>query len=349
MRKAIPFILFLFVLLTVQAQSGKKYAKIAIGFYNLENLFDTIHQEGVRDYEFTPEGTNRWTSERYKKKLENLSEVISQIAGRGPSILGVSEVENRSVLEDLLDMPRLKSLNYGIVHYDSPDARGIDVALLYQKNIFNLHNSTVFPVRIEGEPDFRTRDVLLATGDIDGEIFHFMVAHWPSRVGGEKASEYRRMAAAKVMRRVADSLLFENKNAKVVMMGDLNDDPVNNSIKEGLKAKGNPKKILDGDYFTPMYKLYKDGYGTLAYRDSWNLFDNMIVSSNLLGDKDYSNFKLYRDSKTGQYAYIFNKPFLKQKEGRYKGYPWRTIVSGQYQGGYSDHFPVYLYVVKELK
>ena len=189
MKRAIPFVFFLFVLLVVQAQSGKKYAKIAVGFYNLENLFDTIHQEGVRDYEFTPEGTNRWTSERYKRKLENMSDVISQISGKGPAILGVSEVENQGVLNDLINMPKLKDLNYGIVHYDSPDARGIDVALLYMKNIFNLHGSKTFPVKLEGEPDFKTRDILLATGDIDGDIFHFMVAHWPSRLGGEKAAE----------------------------------------------------------------------------------------------------------------------------------------------------------------
>jgi hypothetical protein len=349
MKRTISSIaLILFFGLVLQAQNNKKYLKIGVGFYNLENLFDTIHQEGVRDDEFTPNGANRWTAERYERKLKHLSEAISQMAGRGPSILGISEVENIGVVEDLIKTPELQDMNYGIVHYDSPDARGIDVALLYQKHVFTLHDSKTFPVKLEGEPNFKTRDILLASGDIDGEMFHFMVAHWPSRLGGEKASEYRRMAAAKVMRHVADSLLNLDRNAKIIMMGDLNDDPVNNSVRVGLNASGNPKKLTKDTYFCPMYKLYKDGYGTLAYRDSWNLFDNMIVSPNLLGN-DFSQFRLFRDSKSGQYAYILNKSFLTQKEGRYKGYPWRTIVGGQYQGGYSDHFPVYLYIVKELK
>lgn len=347
MRKIFPILLFLFVFLTANAQQ-KKYLKISVGFYNLENLFDTIHQEGVRDYEFLPNGTNKWTSERYLKKLANMSEVISQVAGNGPAIIGVSEIENLGVLQDLINTPALKDKNYGIVHYDSPDARGVDVALFYQKHVFTLHDSKAHPVKLPGEPDFKTRDILQASGDIDGEMFHFLVAHWPSRIGGEKASEYRRVAAAKVMKRVADSLLQINPDSKVVLMGDFNDDPTNNSVRVELNAKADAKKLAKGDYFNPMFKLFKDGYGTLAYRDAWNLFDNMVVSENLIGE-DLSTFKLFRDPKSGYYAYIFNKPFLTQKEGRYKGYPWRTIVGGQYQGGYSDHFPVYLYIVKELK
>lgn len=325
----------------------RKYLKISVAFYNVENLFDTLHQEGVNDYEFTPDGTNRWSGKRYMAKLKNLSEAISQISGNGPAILGVSEIENRSVLEDLINMPALKDKNYDIVHYDSPDARGVDVGLIYQKHIFTVIESDTHPVILEEDPGFRTRDILQATGIIDGEIFHFMVAHWPSRSGGEKISEHKRMAAAKVMKKVSDSLLAKYPGSKVVMMGDLNDDPVNKSIRDGLGAKDKARNLADTDLFNPMHKMYKDGHGSLAYRDAWSLFDQMIVSGNLIGT-DYSSFKLYQDPKTKNYAYVFNRPFLAQKEGKYKGYPWRTIVGGQFQGGYSDHFPVYLYLVKEV-
>ena len=194
----------------------------------------------------------------------------------------------------------------------------------------------------------KTRDVLRVTGFIDGEKFHFLVGHWPSRSGGEAISLSKRMTAAKVMRHVADSLLDVDHSANVILMGDFNDDPVSRSVMEGLAVKKSPKRLHYNDLYTPMLRLYEEGIGTLAYRDVWNLFDIIVVNGNLLRN-DYTRFKLYTDPKTKNSAFVFNKAFLRQSDGPYKNYPYRTIVGGEYQGGYSDHFPVYIYLVKEVQ
>lgn len=348
MKRFAVFYILLFFILSVQAQSGRRYLRLTVSFYNVENLFDTINDPHIRDGEFTPTGRNRWDYKKYQRKLENLSHVISQIGGMGPTILGVSEVENRGVLEDLIATPKLRDKNYGIVHYDSPDERGIDVGLLYLKNVFQVSDSKAHTVFIPEDPEDKTRDILQVSGFIDGEKFHFMVGHWPSRSGGEAASMHKRMAAAKVMRRVTDSLLAIDPTSHVVLMGDFNDDPVSASVVKGLRIKKSDNNLPYNELFTPMLRLYKKGIGTLAYRDVWNLFDIIVVNGNLLG-KDYSRFRLYTDPKSKNSAFVFNKPFLLQKDGPYKGYPLRTIVGGEYQGGYSDHFPVYIYLVKEVK
>lgn len=336
---------FIFAL-SAYAQNNKQYIRLSVGFYNVENLFDTINQPDVIDEEFTPDGLNKWNTERYNQKLENLAYVISQVGSKGgPEILGLAEVENRGVVEDLINMPRLKDKGYGIAHFDSPDRRGVDVALIYAKNVFHLTESHPHPVILPS--GYPTRDVLRASGYIDGELFHFLVAHWSSRSGGEAKSMPNRLASARVMRQVSDSLLAVNKDAKVVLMGDFNDDPVSKSVRDGLKIKGSTRNLKYDDLFTPMLKLYKEGVGTLAYRDVWNLFDILVVNGNLVG-KDLETFKIYTDPKTKNSAYVFNKEFLLQRDGPYKNYPFRTIVGGEYQGGYSDHFPVYLYLVKEV-
>lgn len=325
----------------------KTYLRVCVAFYNQENLFDTIHQPNVNDFDFTPSGANAWTQERYKIKLNNMAQVISEIGGDAPAILGVSEIENRTVLEDLINTDALKDKGYNIIHYDSPDARGIDCALLYRIGIFNPTNSKAIPTVIPGEPENKTRDILLASGTIDGEEFHFMVAHWPSRVGGEKASEHRRMAAAKLMKEATDSILKINPKAKIIMMGDMNDDPNNKSFRKGLGTKKSPKNLKYDELFCPMLPIFKSGIGTLAYRDVWNLFDNIIVNGNLI-NKDYSSFRLQKNKK-GFYAYIFKAPYMLQQEGKYKGYPLRTFAGGQFMAGYSDHFPVYVNLIKEVK
>ena len=346
-QKLIILSLALSFCLSSYAQNNKQFIRLSVGFYNVENLFDTINQPDVIDEEFTPEGLNKWNTEKYNQKLENLSYVISQVgSSKGPTIMGLSEVENRAVIQDLIDMPLLKDNNYGIAHFDSPDRRGVDVGLIYMKDVFQLTESFPHPVMLP--TGYLTRDVLRASGFIDGELFHFLVAHWPSRSGGEAVSVPKRMAAAKVMRHVSDSLLLLNKDAKVILMGDFNDDPVSRSIKEGLRIKKSPDGLKFYDLFTPMLKLYKEGVGTLAYRDVWNLFDILVVNGNLLG-KDYSTFKLYTDPKTKNSAFVFNKDFLLQTDGPFKNYPFRTIVGGEYQGGYSDHFPVYLYLIKVVE
>ncbi len=333
----------LLIIASVYAQKKKQYHVACIAFYNLENLFDTIDNKGVRDTEFTPQGKDHWTSSRYENKLNNLSEVISRIGTEltsdGPAVIGVSEVENRQVLEDLVKTPKLKPLNYHIVHYDSPDRRGIDVALLYQPKYFKVISSRPIPLKIKQMPYFRTRDQLLVSGILDKDSIYFIVNHWPSRRGGEKRSRPLRNAAADRVRLTVDSLLKINKDAKIIVMGDLNDDPVNQSVKLHLRAKGSINKLSKGDLFDPMTKLYKNGIGSLAWRDSWNLFDQIILTQSLLGNNK-SSYKYFT-------AKVFNKRFITKNSGPYKGYPLRTYVGSIYQGGYSDHYPVYIFLIKE--
>ncbi len=331
----------------VQAQQ-KRYKVHTVAFYNLENLFDTIRNPEINDLEYTPEGKNSWTSKKYKKKLENLSRVIAEI-GTGdqqkepPTILGVSEIENRGVLEDLVRQPKLVNLGYGIVHYDSPDRRGIDVALLYRKKDFVVTSSSNIPLYIfdgEGKRVY-TRDQLLVSGYLDGEEMHFIVNHWPSRSGGEKRSSPYREAAGALNRKIIDSLQKINPKAKVMTMGDMNDGPYNKSIKKFLGAERKKEDTPMHGMFNPFEEMSKKGLGTLAYRDAWDLFDQIIMTGSFLdtNDTDYSTYKYWK-------AGIFNKPYLVQQTGQYKGYPLRNTSS---EVGYSDHFPVYVYIIKEHK
>ncbi len=338
-------LLMLFLPVMLFAQEGK-YIKIPIAFYNVENLFDNIKGEN-NDLDFTPQGSYSWTREKYDKKRSNIARVISQIAGKGPAVIGLAEVENRGVLENLVNEPALKPLNYSIVHYESPDLRGIDCAILYNPQVFKLIQSGKRPVLFPDKPDWKTRDVVYATGTIGGETFHIIVAHWPSRVGGESVSAPRRLKAAQTMKAVADSLLTIYPNSNAILMGDFNDDPVSPSLVHGIGVKDTPSEVGYKEYYTPMTRLYNRGIGTLAYRDTWNLFDIIVVNGNLLGD-DYSKFKLYTDS-NGDRGFIFRKDYMVQQTGRYKGYPRRGIVSGRFDSeGFSDHFPVYIYVVRKI-
>ncbi len=329
---------------TLIAQENKNYRIACIAFYNLENLFDTINNEGVNDVEFTPAGKSYWTSDKYQKKLSGLAEVISQIGTGltpdGPAIIGVSEIENRGVLEDLVNEPQLKPLNFQIIHYNSPDRRGVDVALLYQPKYFKITGTKSHRLIIEKKDGFFTRDQLLVSGILDNDTLHIIVNHWPSRRGGEKRSQPLRIAAADLSRKIIDSLSTINPNAKIILMGDLNDNPNNQSIRKHLRANGDIDNMETGELYNPMEKLYKKGIGSNAWRDSWSLFDQIIVTPSLVGE-DNNSWKLHK-------AKVFNKKFLIQTDGRYKGYPNRTYAGGVYLGGYSDHFPVYIYLIKEV-
>lgn len=328
----------------ISAQQSTTPQRVTVAFYNLENLFDTIDQEN-NDEEFLPNGANRWTPERYQHKLRNMSHVISLIGGDEPAIIGVAEIENRGVLEDLIAQDSLRDKHYDIVHYDSPDRRGIDCAILYQPEVYKVFASGVRAVEIPNEPWIKTRDVVYASGLLDGEIVHVLVGHWPSRSGGEAVSLHRRMAAARTMRSVADSLYTLFPGSKVIMMGDFNDDPISPSVRDGLGVQNHPDQTKPADYYTPMLQLYNKGMGTLAYRDVWNLFDIIVVNGELIGSNP-TTWQLYRDPETTDMAFIFKQPFMIQQSGQYKGYTLRTFVGGQWQGGYSDHFPVYVYLVK---
>ena len=335
--------LSLVILLTADLYSQEKYKIVSIAFYNVENLFDIENDPNTNDDEYTPTGPTLWTLERYNKKLDNIAEVISKVgidkAPKGLSVIGMCEIENKKVLEDLVAREAIAKRNYQYIHYDSPERRGVDVALLYNPSHFKVISSRAVPLKVADKPDFFTRDQLVVSGILDGETVHFIVNHWPSRRGGEKRSAPLRVEAAKQVRFLVDSILATDSTAKVIVMGDLNDDPVNKSITKHLGAKCDSTGMKNRDLFNPMCDLLKKGIGSLAYRDSWNLFDQIIVTGNVVkGDK--KSYKFYT-------AKIFNEPFLMQKEGAFKGYPFRTYVGTTFQGGYSDHFPAYMYLVKE--
>ncbi len=345
MKNIFLSIVFIFLVSTCFAQEEKEYQVATIAFYNIENVFDTINDPDIfLNHEFTPESDKHWDTEKYFSKMERIGGVINglgaEVTGTAPAIVGVSEIENSSVLEDLVKAEAIAKYNYQIVHFDGPDRRGVDCALLYRPDHFEVTNTEMYHVRME-DTAWRTRAQLLVSGKLDGEQIHVIVLHWPSRRGGEKKSEPKREAAADVTRHIVDSLLAVDKDAKVICMGDLNDDPVNSSVKKHLKTTGKKEKVTSDIMYNPMLKLYKMGIGSLAYRDKWNLFDQIVISSSFLKE-DKSSYRFYK-------VFVHNKPFLMQKEGRYKGYPLRTYVGDTYKGGYSDHFPVYIYVIKEKK
>ncbi len=315
-------------------------------FWNVENLFDTLDTPMVNDVEFTPEGPKQWNTYKYNKKMENIEKVLFDISRQDrdfPAIIGVSEVENRNVLIDIASLEKLAPANYKVVHYDSPELRGVDVAFLYRPDVFNLKGSEAITAKIPSRPDFKTRDILTMWGDIEGEPFFFIVVHWSSRSGGQASSEYLRLAAGNQMREIIDSVLLENPATKVVTMGDFNDDPKDKSISQALGAKGDIKDLEDGDLFNPYFDLHKAGYGSLAYRDGWNLFDNIIVSENL-AQAEEGELKLLKQGR--YYGAIFSRPYMLQKEGNFKNYPLRTYVGNNFQGGFSDHLPVYIKIGK---
>lgn len=344
MRKV--FLPMLFVLLLVSFSFAQKPHKIV--FYNVENLYDTINDPEIRDDEFTPEGPKKWTAAKYNKKISNLERVFFDIASLDknyPAVIGLSEIENRSVLEDIISTPKLNPGNYRIAHYDSPDRRGVDVAFLYRPDVFKFKGDKAFTAVIPGRPDFKTRDILAMWGTIDNEPFYFMVAHWPSRLGGKERSENLRMAVASQMREIADSVMAASPKTKVVIMGDFNDDPTDKSVLETLGAKIKSKDLQPGDLYNPYGAMLKAGLGTLAYGDVWNIFDNIVVSENLVnGDKN--SLQLIKSNGSKFDGNIFKQHYMVQKEGQYKGYPLRTYVGNNFQGGYSDHFPVYINIGK---
>ncbi|MBW9200113.1 MULTISPECIES: endonuclease/exonuclease/phosphatase family protein [Bacteroides] len=332
------------IALSLSAQQ-KRLGVYAAAFYNLENLWDTEDDpDNPGDDEFTPKGPYEWTETKYRQKLNNVAKVISQLAldycPAGPAIIGISEVENRKVVEDLVKAEPVASRNYQIVHFESPDHRGIDVAALYNPRLFRFISAQKYPFNKPDMPDYRTRDILLVNGLLAGEPFHLIVNHWPSRYGGAKSSPLREFAAS-IVKHIADSLHADNPEAKVLIVGDLNDDPSDPSCSKVLGAKKNKKDVKPDGYFNATWKFFDEGIGSLCYQDKWNLFDQQIVSGNLLG-KDRSTLKFWKSE-------IFNRSFLIQQEGKYKGYPLRTFSGTTFQNGYSDHLPTLTYFIKEIQ
>ncbi|MEW4923258.1 endonuclease/exonuclease/phosphatase family protein [Algibacter sp. 2305UL17-15] len=339
-------ILTLSFLVTSNAQD-KKFKIHTLAFYNLENLFDTIN-DPIKFDEYSPMmelKTNR--ADAFNQKTRNMARVLSEIGKditqNSPALIGVSEVENKDVLEAVVNDSLLIEKDYGIVHYESPDIRGIDVALLYQKSLFTPISTSSHVLKIYDDQDGKriyTRDQLLVSGELEGDLIHIIVNHWPSRRGGEAKSRSKRVAAAKLNKHIIDSLHAIDPYAKILTMGDLNDNPNNSSLKDVLKTKRKRKKVGFKALYNPFENFYRNGLGTTAYRDSWSLFDQIIISKPLL-EKDYTSFRYYK-------AGIFNKNYLITTKGKYKGYPFRSWSDGGFSNGFSDHFPVYVYLIKEV-
>jgi len=345
MRKILLAVLFV---VPVLAFSQKKTVKASIiAFYNLENYYDTIDNPIIDDQEFLPSGPKHYDSKIYWDKIGKLASVLSligtDVTPLGPTLIGVAEIENDTVLNDLVNHPLLKSRGYKFVHYDSKDARGVDVGLLYNPKYFTVEASDKLFVQLPGgsKDAYYTRDILWVKGKLDGETIHVYVNHWPSRRGGEERSAPARAAAASVAKNHMDSIARVSGYQKVVIMGDLNDDPVSPSVTEVLGAKGKIKDVREGGLFNPWWELYKSGIGTLAYQDNWNLFDQIMIS--------YPWLKKEQDGWYFQKQYIFNREFMMENVGRYKGYPMRTWDGNTYRGGYSDHFPTYIVLYKNVK
>jgi predicted extracellular nuclease len=321
--------------LAVPSQAFEQYT---IAFYNLENLFDYQNDSHILDDDFTKLGRNEWNKNRYHKKLHKLSDAISQIGteytGKIPAIVGVAEVENKKVLNDLVAQPKLASFNYQYVHFNSPDERGIDVALLYRPDVFEVVRARPISLDIvdqKGVPD-TTRDILYVEGKLAGKRVHIYVNHWPSRRDQYGSTEHKRHAAAQQLIAHINSWDPDKKretvhkidNTHIIIMGDFNDDPENDSIREGIIPHG----------FKNITAPLKQGHrGSLNYRFKWNLFDQIMISENLENDMPGELYVHKAD--------IFDDIMLRQWKGKYRGQPARTFSGGRYTGGYSDHFPVY--------
>ena len=349
-------LLILAILLTaltcLDAQKTKQ--NYVIGFYNLENLFDTYDDPVKNDAEFLPDGANRWTEAKYRKKLSNMAHVIAEMAKsnkRFHTILGVSEIENRLVLEDLVCEPEIASANYQIVHYESPDRRGVDVALLYRPDQFTLLDSESIPFTFEkgveyADTDtayFRTRDILMVHGLLADEEFAFYVCHLPSRVGGKGGNLSSR--GAQIAYEHAMKMMEKHPDIKIVVMGDMNDNPTDDSQAVWLHGRRTIEETRPGEFFDPFTIMLEDGYGSLAYQGEWNIYDIIQVNYNL-AVAPQGGLRIRPIVKNKYYGRVFKKPFMTQQSGQYKGTPFRTFSGGAFIGGYSDHYPTYIVISK---
>jgi endonuclease/exonuclease/phosphatase family metal-dependent hydrolase len=332
------------LLLSETAQSQpKKYRVHIVGFYNIENLFDTIDDPQTFDEDYTLKGKNRYSSENYQNKIKNTADVISKMGATvgesGPAIVGLAEIENFHVLNDLVHSEGLRQLQYQIIHFDSPDRRGIDVALIYRQAVFLPLETETIEVKLWTEKGERiyTRDILYVNGILAEEEIHIIVNHWPSRRGGKTRSEPRRIKSAYMVNRLTNRIRSKNPEAKILILGDFNDDPIDTSIKNILAPTSSAEENQIVSFFNPMEIMFKKGWNTLAYRDALHLFDQIILSKTFLGN----NNKGLRYYKAG----IFNPSYLIQQYGKYKGYPLRSFENNRYSGGYSDHFPVFIKLI----
>ncbi|NCT94995.1 MAG: endonuclease/exonuclease/phosphatase [Chitinophagaceae bacterium] len=335
----------LLLLLWLSASHPGRYQVALVGFYNLENLYDTVDNPMVNDDEFTPRGIRRYTAAIFRDKLDKLARVISTMGqewvNTGPAILGVAEIENDTVLQFLIQHPLLRDRGYHLVHADSKDRRGVDVALLFQPAFFTPLKAekikvTLPPIRSQAA---LTRDILYVSGLFDADTIHVFVNHWPSRRGGSSRSAPARMMAAQTLQRKITEIHTASPGAPVIVMGDFNDDPTDPSITEGLQSVATRAETRAGKLYNPWTEMYLSGMGTLAHGNSRALFDQILWSDYWL-DSTAGHFYYYR-------ARIHQLPFMVEDRGRFRGYPMRSWNGTRYRGGYSDHFPVYVVLLKK--
>ena len=355
---------------TGQHQQPKRYALYGVAFYNLENLFDTLHDAGKNDYEYLPNGTNKWGKMKYEAKLHNMARVLSELCTdklpQGPAVIGAPARENHLALEDLRNQPSLAGRGLKYVDVAGPDRRGVECAFIYNPRFFQMERYMHVPyyyapsgrvddplvgfytdeqgevqayTDLKGDTTHITRGFLVMQGLLAGERMFFIVNHWPSRAAGSEARE----RAGYQVRPLKDALMASHPEAKVMIMGDMNDDPADKSMTTALGCKPQADKVKKAtDLFNPWHEtLYKRGQGTLLYQGKWNLFDQIVFSGNLLGT-DRTSLKFYKHE-------IFMRDYLFQQEGKYKGSPLRTHAGGVWLNGYSDHLPTYVYLIKEVR
>lgn len=321
---------------TVPQTSAKVPQEISIAFYNLENLFDTENDPTKDDEEFLPTSESQWTPERYAKKLTNMASVIQNLGDEdGPEILGVCEIENRKVLEDLIAQQALVNRGYDIVHFESPDERGIDVGLLYKTSVFKPFEREAIPVNLPNATD-KTRDILRVKGTIGTDTVVILVNHWPSKRGGSEESDPKRERAAQTAREIVDRELVKNQNARILLMGDFNDTPDSKGITETLKAS---KEIPTANLplFNAFAQFPDQKKGSYYYKNDWEMIDQMMLSKGWFSNK---GLRYVTNSAT-----IYENEKIKEQEGKYKGSPLRTYAGKKYLGGYSDHLPIYIRVI----
>ncbi|PKQ46819.1 endonuclease/exonuclease/phosphatase family protein [Confluentibacter flavum] len=301
-----------------------------LAFYNCENLFDVYDDQRTNDNDYTSNSVKKWTYQRYENKLRKLSFAISNIGrletGKHPALVGLAEIENAKVIKDLISQPNLEGCNYNYIHYNSLDERGIDVAFIYDRTVFKVTHSETFSIDLvndQGHLGF-TRDILLVSGLLDGEKIHLIINHWSSRREGEKETEYKRMASSHKVSEIIQFLRTGDVDAKIVVMGDFNDEPFSDSIRALVETN---------QLHNPMETIRSFSRGSTIHNRKWNLFDQIILSFNFFKSSE-NQFEFFK-------ANIFDDDFLKTYRGHYKGSPFRTYAGKKYTGGYSDHFPVY--------
>lgn len=332
-------LLAVLLLVCTMVSARKRSSVYAVGFYNQENLFDTCHDEGKNDYEYLP--VKGWNSEKYISKLKNMSRALAdmgtgELPGVGCAFIGLAEVENDKVLADLVSQPALQARGMKFCHIEGPDKRGIDCALLYNPKLFKVKRVQLVPYVQELAKDsaFYTRGFLTVSGKLGRNHVAVIVCHWPSRFSGS----FYRESGARQTKAIKDSLLRTNPKQKVFVMGDMNDDPTNKSMYEVLRAKPEISEVAEGDMYNPWYNiLTKEHKGTLYYKEAWNLFDQIVMTPNLLAKDKKKDLMFWKPE-------VQRMDYLIQQEGPYKGAPLRTKAGGKWLNGYSDHLPVVVYL-----